>query len=125
MTDSEQLAGLATLQSIIGTYEVNTMMVRAPGDVAFVAAADVPDASQICYASGEGYDVWRWRNGARRLAETNLSVSDAANIVIMEYLTEKVRRAKRLNPNLRGYSDKVLLAHLLKGYQGSQSAAMS
>jgi hypothetical protein len=93
-------------------------MNRVPGDVAYIAAVDVPDASEVCFASGQGYDVWRWRRGKRRLAEIGLDVGAAANIVIMEYMTEKVRRAKRLDPQLRSYSDEVLLSHLLKGYQG-------
>jgi len=121
-TEAEQIAGLLTLQQIIGTFEVNTVMLRPTGDVVFVQAVDTPDASEVCYASG-GYDVWRWRKGKRRLAETDLDVGAAANVVIMEYMRAKVRRAKKNDPRLREYSDDELLTHLLKGYQGGKAAA--
>jgi hypothetical protein len=123
LTDSEQHEKLFALQRVIGTYEVNTVMNQDPGDVAFVSAVDTPNASQICFADRAGYDVWRVENGKLRLVKTKLDIGAAANIVIMEYMVEKVRRAKRLNPALRSYSDKALLTHLLKGYQSATSAA--
>jgi hypothetical protein len=123
MNERDQIAGLLALQRIVGAYEVNSVLNPAPSDVAYVAAMDVPDASEVCYASGKGYDVWRWHNGKRRLAEVDLDVGAAANVVIMEYMKEKVQRAKRMNPKLRDYSDDVLLAHLLKGYQGQAEAS--
>jgi hypothetical protein len=120
VTDAEQIAGLLTLQRVVGAYEVNTVLDRAPGDVACVKAISTPDASEICFASGEGYDVWNWRNGKRQLVKTGLDVGAAANVVVVEYMTAKVRRAKQNDPRLRAYSDKALLTHLLKGYQDMQ-----
>jgi hypothetical protein len=119
-TDSEQREKLFELQRIVGTYEVNTVMNQDPGDVPFVAACEVPHASQVCWATGEGYDVWRWQKGNLRPVEMGVKVGVAANVIILEYMTEKVKRAKRNDPRLRQYSDKALLTHLLKGYQSSE-----
>jgi hypothetical protein len=121
MTDAEQLVGLFKLQQMAGAYEVNTVLNRRPGDVASVAAAFTPNASEICFASGQGYDVWRDGN----LKQTNLDIGAAADILIMEYMKEKVRRAKRNDKGLRAYTDEELLTHLLKGYQSGKTEVAS
>jgi hypothetical protein len=119
----DDTAGLTALLRIIGAYEVNAVLNRTPGDVPYVAAVGVPDASQVCCVNGKTYDVWRHRRGKLEMTDADIAIGDAANVVIMEYMREKVRRSKRANPKLRGYSDDVLLAHLLKGYQGQQDAS--
>jgi iron-sulfur cluster repair protein YtfE (RIC family) len=121
--EREQLARLVVLQSIIGAYEVNSVLVREAGDAPYVTAADVPAASQVCSDGTEKYDVWRRCGDKLRLEKAGLDAGAAANVVVMEYMAEKVQRAKRNDPRLRSYSDAALLTHLLKGYQGQEDAS--
>lgn len=109
-----QLAALLELQRVAGAYEINTALAHTPGDAPSVSAMDVQDASEIC-SDGDGhYDVWR----KGTMIWPGLDLGTAANVLITEYLTEKVRRAKRNDKRLRRYSNDELLTHLLKGYQG-------
>jgi hypothetical protein len=118
-----QMAGLRKLQPFFAAYEVNVLIGTPPGDAPYVIAADVPSASEIC-SDGDGkYDVWRRDDGKLRLQEANLDAGAAANVIIMEYMREKVQRAKRNDSRLRRYSDDELLAHLLKGYQHQDASA--
>jgi hypothetical protein len=118
MTEAEQIERLTVLASYISKYEVNTVLHRTLGDVPYLMAAHTPGASQICHSAKQGgYDVWKRDGNRRMLAQTNLDVGAVANIIIMEYMREKVRRAKRNDPRLREYPDDALLSHLLKGYQ--------
>jgi hypothetical protein len=110
-TPGEQVWGLKLLADLVGKSECNCWIRNDPGDVAYLAAADTPGASQIVYATG-GYDVWT--TGAHNLQATNLSIEDAAKVVVAEYHLAKAARIKARHPDL---SADEIMKTLAKGYQ--------
>lgn len=109
----EQIYGLMKLAELVGKSECNTFIQRPLGDVAFLIAADTPDASQIVYASG-GYDVWVWKGENMTIQSTDLSIEDAAKVVVAEYHLAKAARIKTMRPDL---DIKDIMNTLTEGYQ--------
>jgi hypothetical protein len=112
-TAKEQFDGLHKLALLVGKSECNCFINPAGSDVAFLYAADTPNASQVAYASG-GYDIWvRGVNGAD-LQATDLSIEDAAKVVVAEYHLAKAARIKARHPEM---DTNTILKKLADGYQ--------
>src|SRR5262245_487965 len=116
-TNSEQLKGLDELATfIMQKAEVNVMIQPSGADVAYLMATDTPHASQIVYAT-DGYDVWKWvsiSNGYH-LQASDLTIEQAAEIVIAEYFLAKAARIKEHSLHL---SIDEIMTTLRRGYQG-------
>jgi hypothetical protein len=114
----EQLAGLMELADLIGRSECNACICQDPGDATYLMAVDTPGASQIVYASG-GYEVWTCGPDRLHLQSPDLSLEDAAKVVVAEYHLAKAARIRVRNPNM---SIDTIMKKLAKGYQGKKKA---
>lgn len=109
---TKQLRGLMALAKMIGRSEVNCLISPATNsDVAFLQATDTPGASQIVYVSGD-YDVWA--DGGTRMRAHDLSINDAAEVVVTEYFLAKATRIKAHSPHME-IAD--IMNRLRSGYQ--------
>lgn len=108
-TKQQQLANLQKLATEIGKFECNVVIVSRPGDVAFLQAVDTPGATEIVYAA-DGYDAWL--DG--HLQKTDLSLKQAAEIVVNEYFLAKTARILTRDPTQN--ADEIM-KRLFAGYQ--------
>lgn len=116
VTAAEQHYRLDRVAKLVGPFECNCGMSVAGADVASLQAVDTPDASQIVYASGTGYDVWTGRGNQLKLQKTELSAEDAAVVIIIEYLTAKAARVKAHKPHMEVSE---IMRRLINGYQNT------
>lgn len=110
-TAREQIDGLLELAKLIGKSECNCRIAFGQGDVPFLSAAHTPKPSQVVYAS-EGYDVWTHDGPALKAAD--LSIEDAAKVVVAEYHLAKAARIKARDPSL---DIDTIMKTLAEGYQ--------
>lgn len=81
-TEDEQRAGLDELARLIMRARCNSGIWPGRGDVLYLAALGPPEPSEVCYVIG-GYDVWGRR--PQTLLAVNLTIDQAAEVVIREY----------------------------------------
>jgi hypothetical protein len=111
LTVNEQFEGLRQLAELVGKSECNCLIRPAGSDVAFLYAAHTENASQVVCASGGGrYDIWT-RDGLQR---SDLSIDDAAKVVVAEYHLAKAARIKARYPSM---DIGIILKTLSDGYQ--------
>lgn len=112
-TAKEQIDGLLKLARLVGKSECNCLLHHERGDVAFLYAAHTPNPSQVVYASG-GYDVWTNNGGGLHLQASDLSIKDAAKVVVAEYHLAKAARIKARDPSM---DTDTIMKKLAEGYQ--------
>ena len=85
--EEEQFAGLNEVAKRVMLAGANAALTaNKPGDVASPKAHVHGATTEVVYVTG-GYDIWR----AGDLAETDLSVEAAADIIVKEYRALKGR----------------------------------
>lgn len=86
-SEGEQFAGLHEVAKRVMVAGANAALTaNKPGDVASLRANIQGATTEVVYVTGR-YDIWR----AGDLAETDLSVEAAADIIVKEYLALKRR----------------------------------
>lgn len=110
-----QLEGLKRLADVLKQSEVNFLLVPPGSDMAYIEMADTPRGPHAIYDShSKTYDIWKWGQKRPGMKQCGLSVEDAAEVLVTEYLMAKAKRIRKRN---RDMSLSEIMQILRRGYQ--------